>query len=185
MSGHAHVDPSNRKAAVLIAVFAACLALAETGAKSAQTRSISLNVEATNLWNFFQAKTIRQATLRIAGEGLEAAFAAGGDAPPAPVVARIAEWRATADRLESEPASNDGRREIVVRARAAEAARDRASAEYHHFEYSAAAFQLAIVLMSAMVVTGAGFLTFASVAMAAAGAAVAALGFWAPTLIHF
>lgn len=30
MSGHGHVDPSNRKAAILIAIFAACLALAET-----------------------------------------------------------------------------------------------------------------------------------------------------------
>ena len=32
--------------------------------KSAQTHALALNIEASDTWNFFQAKTIRQTVLR-------------------------------------------------------------------------------------------------------------------------
>ncbi|MEK7753412.1 MAG: DUF4337 family protein, partial [Acidobacteriota bacterium] len=59
MSGHGHVDPSNKKIALLIAVLALVLAFSETLGKGAQTAALSHNIEASNLWTFFQAKTIR------------------------------------------------------------------------------------------------------------------------------
>ena len=62
MSGHGHVDPSNKKIALLISILAMVLALSETLGKSAQTAALSYNVEASNLWSFFQAKTIRMTT---------------------------------------------------------------------------------------------------------------------------
>ena len=37
----------------------------------AQTNGIELNIKASDTWNFFQAKTIRQTTLRTAAEALE------------------------------------------------------------------------------------------------------------------
>src|ERR1700748_1295913 len=58
----------NRKIALLIAVIALCLALSETLGKGAQTEAISKNVEASNLWAFFQAKTIRRTTVQTAAE---------------------------------------------------------------------------------------------------------------------
>src|SRR3954464_12616533 len=66
--GHGHVEGNNKKIALLIAVLALCLALAETMAKGAQTSALSYNVEASNLWAFFQAKTIGQTVVRTAGE---------------------------------------------------------------------------------------------------------------------
>src|SRR5215217_6837967 len=54
--GHGHVEGENKKIALLIAVLALFLALAETMAKGAQTSGLSYNVEASNLWAFFQAK---------------------------------------------------------------------------------------------------------------------------------
>ena len=54
-----HVGGRNKRIALLIAVLALCLAFSETLGKNAQTGSISYNVEASNLWAFFQAKTIR------------------------------------------------------------------------------------------------------------------------------
>ena len=45
-------------------MIALCLAFSETLGKSAQTAALSYNVEASNLWAFFQAKTIRQTVLR-------------------------------------------------------------------------------------------------------------------------
>lgn len=73
MSGHgaAHVDPAHKKIALLIAVLALVLAISETLAKSAQTSALSYNIEASNLWAFFQAKTIRMTQLRTAAEAAE------------------------------------------------------------------------------------------------------------------
>ena len=71
MSAHGHVDPSNKKIALLISVLALVLAFSETLAKGAQTAALSDNIEASNLWTFFQAKTIRSTTLRTAVETLE------------------------------------------------------------------------------------------------------------------
>ena len=58
----------NKKIALLIAVIALCLALSETLGKGAQTESISKNVEASNLWAFFQAKSIRHTAVQTAAE---------------------------------------------------------------------------------------------------------------------
>ena len=70
MSGHGHgpMEGENKKIALLIAVLALFLAIAETMAKGAQTSALSYNVEASNLWAFFQAKTIRQTVVRTASE---------------------------------------------------------------------------------------------------------------------
>ena len=68
MSGHGHIDPSNKKIALLIAILALILAFSETLAKSSQTTALSYNIEASNLWSFFQAKTIRMTTVRTAVE---------------------------------------------------------------------------------------------------------------------
>ena len=59
-----HASGSNKKIALLIAIIALCLALSETLGKGSQTESISKNVESSNLWAFFQAKSIRRTTVQ-------------------------------------------------------------------------------------------------------------------------
>ena len=73
MTGHGHGDHggADKRIALLISVLALFLAVAETGAKSAQTDAISSNVQAANLWAFFQARSIRQTTVRTAAEAAE------------------------------------------------------------------------------------------------------------------
>src|SRR5207248_9683817 len=66
--GHGDDTDRNKKVALLIAVIALFLAFSETLGKSAQTAGLSYNVEASNLWAFYQAKTIRQTSLQA---GLE------------------------------------------------------------------------------------------------------------------
>ena len=61
--GHGHLEGSNKNIAILIAVLAALLAIAEMGAKSSQTSVLTEHVEATNQWAFFQAKTVRQTVI--------------------------------------------------------------------------------------------------------------------------
>ena len=71
---HLPADPSHKKVALLIAVLALILAFAETLAKGAQTTALSTNIEAANLWAFFQAKTIRMTAVRTAAEAGEITF---------------------------------------------------------------------------------------------------------------
>jgi hypothetical protein len=58
--GHADNKDFNKKVALIIAVLALFLAFAETLGKSAQTAALNDQIEASNLWNFFQAKNIRR-----------------------------------------------------------------------------------------------------------------------------
>ena len=66
-----HASSSNKRIALLIAVIALFLALSETLGKSAQTEALSQNIEASNLWAFFQAKTVRMTTVRTAAENMQ------------------------------------------------------------------------------------------------------------------
>src|SRR5216110_2107679 len=68
--GHGHDDSTdrNKKVALLIAVLALFLAFSETMGKSAQTAGLFSQIEASNLWNFFQAKSIRRTSTIIASE---------------------------------------------------------------------------------------------------------------------
>lgn len=183
MSG-AHIDPSNKKVAMLIAVLALLLAFSETLGKSAQTEALSRNIEAANLWSFFQAKTIRMTTLRTAAEQAELQLAsAPGEARQA-TAKRIEDWRKTAARYDSEPDTGEGRKELAQRAKAAETTRDRSLAAYHKYEIASGALQIAIVLASAEVITGAVFLLWASASLGLLGLIFTTLGFVAPTALH-
>src|SRR6476660_3811973 len=72
-------DSFNKKIALLISVIALFLAFAETLGKGSQTEGISLNIKASDTWNFFQAKTIRQTAIRTSAEGLSAQSGAIAD----------------------------------------------------------------------------------------------------------
>lgn len=180
---HAHeaTELPNKRIALLIAVLALLLAFAETGSKSTQTEALAANIEASNLWAFYQAKTIRETTLRTAVEERELDLAATADAERhAALDRRLGDWRKTIARYESEPSTGEGRKELGDRAHEAEHGRDTALARNHNFELSSAAFQIAIVLASASVITGIATLLWGAGALGAVGALFLALAFLAP-----
>ena len=74
-----HASGSNKKIALLIAVIALFLALSETLGKGAQTEAISKNVEASNLWAFFQAKSIRRTVVQATAEHAKLSMGTVGD----------------------------------------------------------------------------------------------------------
>jgi Domain of unknown function (DUF4337) len=175
----------NRKIALLIAIIALCLALSETLGKGAQTESISKNVEASNLWAFFQAKSIRRTTVQTAAEqGKLGLGAAGDDAAKAALQKQIDDWQKTAARYRSEPDTGEGTEQLSERAKHAEEERDLATAKYHHFELASAAFQIGIVLASATIITGMIVLAWISGLLTLAGVAITALGIFTPHLLH-
>ncbi|MBM3645667.1 MAG: DUF4337 domain-containing protein [Alphaproteobacteria bacterium] len=182
--GHGHVDGSNKKVALLVAILAALLALSEMGGKSAQTEALGSHIEASNLWSFFQAKTIRQTTLRTAADSVDAQFKDSAQPMPAGLKAQVDTWRRTAQRYESEPETNEGRKELMARAKAREQVREKSLAAYHLFEFGSAAFQLAIVLAGAAALTAVTWLLFLSGGLGVLGAIFTFFGYFAPTLIH-
>lgn len=185
MSGHGHIDPSNKKIALLIAILALFLALAETAAKSSQTDALNANVEASNLWAFFQAKTIRMTAVTTAAEDMSITRDAVSDeAAKAAMTRQIETWRGRAARWDNEPETNEGRRQLSARAQAAEKKRDLSYKRYHDFEISSAAFQIGIVLASAAVITGAMALAFLAGGLGVIGIGFSAIGLLKPGLIH-
>ncbi len=174
----------NRNIALLIAIIALCLALSETLGKGAQTESISKNVEASNLWAFFQAKTIRRTTVQTAAEHAKLGIGtAADDATRAAVQKQIDEWQKTAARYRSEPSTHEGSEELAERAKHAEEERNLATEKYHHFELASAAFQISIVLASATIITGMIWLAWVSGILTLTGIAITALGIFNPHLL--
>lgn len=174
----------NKRIAVLITVLAALLAICETAAKNAQNLYMSKHVEAANVWSFYQAKTIRYTTLRVAAETFDSMGYDNFGANKDKVAAQVKRWRETGDRYESEPSTGEGRKELMAKARETEIVRDRMHAKLHMFEYGSAAFQLAIVLASASVITGVFALTLAGGGLGVIGVVFGLLGWFAPTLLH-
>jgi hypothetical protein len=181
-----HAVGHNRQIALLIAMIALLLALSETFGKSAQTSAISENVEASNLWAFFQAKTIRRTAVLTAAEALAIEIEASADpAVKAAMTKQIEAWRTTASRYDDEPETGEGRKQLMARAQTVEHTRDINMAKYHHFELASAAFQVGIVLASAAVITGIMALTFAAGALSIGGLVLMGIGLFAPHAVHF
>jgi hypothetical protein len=177
--GHAHAEHGgNKGVALLIAVLALVLAFAETLGKGAQTSALAYNIEASNLWAFFQAKTVRQTVLRTAAEQIDAGN------PGETGNRQAAKWRETAQRYQSEPETGEGREQLAARAKDAEKKRDHAMAAYHHYELASAAVQIAIVLASASIITAMPLLAWIGAALGVLGALFCGIGFLAPEAVH-
>ena len=183
--GPANHDEGSKKIGLLIAILALVLAFSETLGKGAQTQALSLNIEASNLWAFFQAKTVRLTTVKTAAEAAALELAQTADPKARDLIEKqIADWRKDAERYDSEPKTNEGRKELVARATAAEQRRDRSLAAYHNYETASGAVQIAIVLASAAIITGLAVLVWVAGALGAVGVAFSLIGFFWPTAVH-
>src|ERR1043166_6715990 len=91
--GGAGHDSQNKKIALVISVLALCLAFSETFGKAAQTSALNFQIEASNLWNFFQAKNIRRTVTIIASETAKIDVATSADeARKAALAKQLDEW---------------------------------------------------------------------------------------------
>jgi hypothetical protein len=171
----------NRRIALVIAILALFLSFAETLGKGAQTEAGTKNIEASDLWAFFQAKSIRLTQVTTAAEEMTVSLQAATDpAAKDAMQKQIDAWKKTAARYDSEPSTNEGRKELAERAKEAGEERDLLMAKYHHYELASAAFQIGIVLASAAVITGMVLLAWLGGALGVVGLALLALGLFAP-----
>jgi hypothetical protein len=187
--GHGGLSHMNRNVALVIAVMALFLAFSETLGKSAQTAALNSQIEASNLWNFFQAKNIRRTSTIIAAEEMKTSLlGVTNDAQRSAMQKQIDEWTKTAARYRSEPEAAGGKGEGTVelsrRAIEEQHVRDLALAKYHHYEVASAAFQIGIVLCSATVITGMIVLTYIAGVLALGGLGFMGIALFAPHAVH-
>jgi hypothetical protein len=153
------------RAALIIAFMAMLLAITSLGGGNAAEDMANNNIHASDTWAFYQAKSIRQTSFRIAADALEADLRANPNMPPDArdfVQKKLDEYRATAARYEDEPDREDpgnplkgeGRKQLTARAKDYEAQRELASKQDPNFDFAEALFQIAIVLASVAILAG-------------------------------
>ncbi|GAG45582.1 unnamed protein product, partial [marine sediment metagenome] len=153
-------DARTRRLALLIAALAALLAIVSMQDDNTAQDAIISNIEASDLWSFFQAKTVRQFTIERESEALKVERVGAPPEKQAAIDDLLKAWAAKSAQYDSEK-TGEGRKELMERAKAAEADRDLALAANNEFGYASAALQLAIVLASASISLGVGWLASA------------------------
>lgn len=180
-------EAADKRVALIIAVLALFLALAEAGAKNAEHHATELNIEASDLYDFYQAKRIRSTVIETALQGLETTAGAATDEKAREAIEKqIAAWKVAVANFEKDPKKpEDSMGAIQERAKAATEGRELSNLKLEQFEYASGALQIAIVLASASIITGIAALAWGAATLGAIGAALAALGCLAPNLLNF
>lgn len=181
---HAHAAPDDgwfrRITAIYVGVVAMLLAISALGGAEATKEMLNANIHASDTYAFYQSKYIRQVLFQTAAEDLELTASASASLGPeqrARVDRLIKRYRDTALRYESEPATGEGKKELMARARQWEHARDHAAARLPNFEYAEALYQIAIVLGSVAIVAASPWLLGLSGVLAASGLALTLNGY--------
>lgn len=165
---------------VYIGVLAVILAVCTLGGGNAAKDATLKNIEASNTWNFFQAKNLRRHVLRTQVDELELVALANPALSPdarSAIEAKIATYKDEDRKLTSDPKSGEGLDELFQRGKALEVARDIALRKDPYFDYGQALLQIAIVLASVAIISGGTAVLIASTVMGLAGAAITLNGF--------
>jgi hypothetical protein len=174
-------DRFKQRAAVAIAAFAMVLAICGLGGSNAGKEAVNNNVLASNFFNFYQAKNMRQTALILAADEIELARLSDPALPEANRQAlqkKLADYKATVERYESDPKTNEGKKELLVRAKEHEELRDHALKQDPYFDYAEALLQIAIVLISVSLIASLPWLAFFGGTIGLIGALLTVNGFF-------
>jgi hypothetical protein len=143
-------DRFRRAVALWVALVTVLLALTTMARDQSATNVVNANIHASDTYNFFQAKNIRQTDNQIAANELGALLQmqAPSEALRTELESRLAGYLANVARYESEPETGEGKQELLQQARAYEAKREKAKVALHSLHFSSALLQIAIVLGS-------------------------------------
>ena len=128
------------KAGLVIVIMALFMAITTYFSNSYSGAVLKNMLKATDTYAFYQSKSIKQSI-------------AEGQLQDARDPKRIRELAAKIERYESDPTKGEGKRELLARAQAYEAARDEAARHSPWLTFASLAFQLAIVLLSASILS--------------------------------
>jgi len=129
------------KAGWVIVVFAAFLAINTYMGNGNSGRILNDTIEANNTWAFYQAKSIKGTLAEMALD----------DAMARKDVNKVVSLSKKIARYESDPATGEGKKELMEKAHALEADRAVAKQRSPWYTFAGSLFQIAIVLLSASI----------------------------------
>jgi hypothetical protein len=165
---------------IYIGGLAVALAICALGGGNAAKDATLKNIDATNTWNFFQAKNQRRISLELATDDLDLQLKTAAALTPEArqlITDKISSRRADIARLKSEPTSNEGMDQLMVKAKGLEKERDDAMKRDPYFDYGQAFLQIAIVVASVALIMSGNMLLIMSAVCAAIGAICTFNGF--------
>ncbi len=173
-------DRFKQRAAMMIAILAMALAICGLGGSNAGKEALNNNVYASNYFSFYQAKNLRQAAISLAADEIELAWLADSNLPEeskAALRAKVDLYKKTIARYESEPATGEGKKELLAKAKDYEAKRDVALKQDPYFDYAEALLQIAIVLVSVAIIANLVWLAWLGGALGLVGVLLTINGF--------
>ena len=153
------------KAGLVIVIMALFMAVTTYFSNSYSGAVLKNMLKATDTYAFYQSKSIKQSI-------------AEGQLEETRDPQRRAELEAKIARYESDPAKGEGKRELLQKARAYEAARDEATRHTPWLTFASLAFQLAIVLLSASILSVNNTMYRISEVVAVVGTVLLSQGIW-------
>ena len=156
------------KAGLVINIFAALLAFNAWYGGSLSSTILNNTIKANDVWSFYQAKSIKQTMAEYALD----------DAIRIDDKKRADELKSRIDRYESDPTTQEGKKELYTIAKGLEADRDLAKKKNPWIGYASTAYQLSIVLLSASILAVSMPLFWASFTVASLGALLMTQGLW-------
>ena len=129
----AEADTNFRKlTGIYLGIVAMLLAITSLGGSNATKTMLSANIQASDVYGYYQSKYIRQTAYQLTAEQLEAELLAQPGMPEAAktkIEDAIKRYRSRVERYESDPATGDGKKEVLTTDNEWEAKRNKA-AEY-------------------------------------------------------
>jgi hypothetical protein len=175
---HEAKERFRNRAAVVIAILAAILAICELGGDDAKNRMVNNNIRASDTWALYQAKNMRQTSYKLASDELKRQLAGPelSAARRTAIEADVKKYDKTVARYEDEP-GGDGKKQTQAQAKAYEEARDNARERNEFFDYAQMLLQLGVVLGSVSILTNSRALLWTAGLLGAAGVALVANGY--------
>ena len=167
-------NPFARRVALFVAIYAVILAIAAAGGHNASKEMLMEQLQATDLWGQYQAKSIRESNSLNEYEKLEIEMLNENAAPDAKAKneARKTRLKAKLDQYQKD------KEEISREARKHEAARDESLRRDPYFDYAEVVLQISIVLASVAMLSGKRWAFAASLVLAVVGAMLALNGYF-------
>ena len=156
------------KAGWVITVIAGLLAVNTYIGNGLSSKVLNNTITANNMYSFYQAKSIKQT---LAEQSLEDAVARKDTAKAEKLQAKI-------ERYESDPATGEGKKELLAKAKALEAERDDVRKHTPWLTFAGSSFQLSIVLLSAAILAVSMGMFYASIGVGLAGLLMMTQGIW-------
>ena len=150
------------KAGMVINIFALLLAVNTYFGNGLSSTTMNNTIKANDIWNFYQAKSIKQTEYTLAAEQTSDK-------------AKAEKWR---EKAASYDEGEDGKKALYEQAKKLEAERDLAKKKSPWISYASTAYQMAIVVLSASILAVSMYLFWGSFFIAGLGLLLMTQGLW-------